>query len=119
MQPAALPGAGEISDITANTMTINNDLEGELEKLNVTSMEYNKDLNALDDDLNKISERLDAVQTPLGSLPVGLKEAIPVFPILLTTSFLVCGYFLLRTGGLSWVTITLKITLPRWCFLCG
>jgi hypothetical protein len=89
-----------ISDITANTMTINSELGRELKELNETASVYNKDLKALEDDITKISERLDAVQTPLGNLPVGLKESIPIFPILLTSGFLICGYFLLRTSYL-------------------
>ena len=89
-----------ISDITNNTMTINNELQAELEKLDITASGYNNQSKALDENLTEISHRLEAIQTPLGSLPVGLKDAIPIFPILLASGFLICGYFLLSAAYL-------------------
>ena len=47
---------------------------------------------SLDAKRKEYSDRLEKIQSPLGNLPVGLSEAILIFPILLSIGFVVLAY---------------------------
>jgi hypothetical protein len=49
-----------------------------------------QEVKQVDDELNKLSQRLEAIETPLGPIPVGLKDSIPIFPILVAAGIFIC-----------------------------
>jgi hypothetical protein len=51
-------------------------------------------LGEVNSDLEKISNRLETIETPLGPLPVELKDSIPIFPILVAAGLLICLHLL-------------------------
>jgi hypothetical protein len=78
---------GRISVLTKNLIdqqtTLTNQLNISQEKL-----------DEVNTNLEEISKRLETIETPLGPLPVELKDSIPIFPILVAAGLLICLHLL-------------------------
>jgi hypothetical protein len=69
-------------------------LTRELGFLNTQLGEARGTQKMLSDRKEEIAARIKAIQTPFGTLPVGLNEAVLLFPILLAAGFVLCTHLL-------------------------
>lgn len=88
---------GEVANLNQEYIGLENDLK--LTKEAITPLENAIDnLKQIIDEIPQAKEnieaRLENVQTPFGTLPVGLNEALLVFPILIAAGLMICCYIL-------------------------
>jgi hypothetical protein len=86
-----------LNEISSTITNINTTIGGQLNDLQNISSSLDKTLERLEIRGNETAERLQEIQFPFGTIPIGINESISLFPLGLGTGFLICASLLADT----------------------
>jgi hypothetical protein len=84
-------------DLYADSDYYSDIIAEELANLTSTKVLLESKMQELEVQKNATASRISDVQFPFGKIPVGLREAIALFPILIAAGAMVCSTYLIRT----------------------
>ena len=79
-----------ITKLEEDIHQLTNSIQNEQAMLSNELKQNIQDVKQVDDEINQLSQRLEAIETPLGAIPVGLKDSIPIFPFLVAAGYFIC-----------------------------